>query len=220
MTCWVCSSKDHESPSDDRSTVLAFNFLFFFDGGFVFSRLPSLNVLILEGLFCELQFFGRWTRVFRELNAELELWHSSVSERLSNLLANWSLLPNGVLATFALISLSECSPVALPCARFGMFWNKPSGWFWSRLAGLIRRFLSSMKWKKWFGVQLQFFLDVGLYGTVCPHNFHWCILQPWWRMENTVQGPSCNIRGTINKGIETLSLSFGDISQGNNGYLG
>lgn len=39
-------------------------------------------------------------------------------------------------------------------------------------------------------------------------------------MENTVQGPSCNIRGTINKGIETLSLAFGDISQGNNGYLG
>lgn len=25
-------------------------------------------------------------------------------------------------------------------------------------------------------------------------------------VENTVQGPSCNIRGTINKGIETLSI--------------
>lgn len=36
-------------------------------------------------------------------------------------------------------------------------------------------------------------------------------------MENTVQGPSCNIRGT---GIETLSLAFGDISQGYNGFLG
>lgn len=83
-----------------------------------------------RGAFCELQFFGRWTCVFRELNAELELWHSSVSKRLSNLLANWSILPNGVLATVALISLSECSPVALPCARFGMFWNKQSGCFW------------------------------------------------------------------------------------------
>lgn len=75
-------------------------FPLFFDGCFVFLRLSKLNETqdsaedtscsFLEGFFFVNFSFLAGAHVSSESShAELKLWQSSVSERLSNLLANW-----------------------------------------------------------------------------------------------------------------------------------